>query len=147
MTSGKTLHLVRYGQNPQFTLSFNIALRNFGTGPADIANYFAKACVFDAPPSSGKQPHPVYSDGETNRVNDSLIAPNEIVPDRFAAVVSFDNRERNAISNETRRIGIHGRFRYRGASENFYETRFFWWYFPLESRFIRALPPELNAHT
>jgi hypothetical protein len=49
---------------------------------------------------------------------------------------------------DEKRVGIHGRIRYRGASKQIYESRFFWWFFFDEGQVVaRALTKELNDHT
>jgi hypothetical protein len=133
--------------DPTYTMTIRAVLRNFGVGPADILKYFAEAAIFDAPTTPAKQPRPVYRDADCNRLNDSLIAPNECADDRIVGTVSFTNADRGALAEDSMRIGMHGCIRYRGATETVYETRFFWWYLLPEDRFVRADPPELNAHT
>jgi hypothetical protein len=136
-------------KNPLTSLRFKIELRNFGVGPADIKDYFCEAELFDPPrPQNGlNDPVVVYQDSQCNRLNDSLIAPNETVDDRLVADISFYTADRELIRDDVKRIGIHGRLRYRGAHDFTYVTRFFWWYFPDTDSCHRAFTEELNSHT
>lgn len=136
-------------KNPLTSLRFKIELRNFGVSPADIKDYFCEAEIFDPPkPQNGlNDPVVVYQDAECNRLNDSLIGPNETVDDRLVADISFYTAERELIRDDVKRIGIHGRIRYREAHDFTYVTRFFWWYFPDTDSCHRAFAEELNSHT
>jgi hypothetical protein len=125
-----------------------IVLRNFGNGPADITDYIAQADLFD-PPTSGRGDPPVwYGPDDGNRINDSLVAPAEVVQDRLIATLSMSREEYDSAFTDEKRVGIHGRIRYRGASKQIYESRFFWWFFFDQGQVVaRALTKELNDHT
>jgi hypothetical protein len=135
--------------NPLTILRFNIELRNFGVGPADIKDYFCDAEIFEPPkPKNGlNDPVVIYQDSECNRLNDSLIGPNETVDDRLVATISVYAAERDLIRDDVKPIAIHGRIRYRGAHDFTYVTRFFWWYSPDTDSCQRAFTEELNSHT
>jgi len=137
-TSGSDIHFY-----------FSPVLHNFGVGPADIMDYIAEAELFDSPALFQAQindPPILYRENEVRRLNDSLIAPGEEVQKRIHATITISPTEDTQITNDTKRIGIHGRIRYRGAPEHRYTTRFFWWYFRDDNNFFRCLTPEYNSH-
>ena len=124
--------------------NFGVTLNNYGIGPADIADYIIDWGMFDKPP-----PDPIINYGKTdgNRLNDSLVGPSKMAEDHLRVTISLTDENIRIIGDDTKRIAIHGRVRYRGAHEKIYESRFFWWFFIEDRSFVRALSPELNSHT
>ena len=135
------------GEFSDKNLTAAIALRNFGNGPADIIDYIAEAELFDSPMVVRRDPPVWYGPDVGDRINDSLIGPNEMVKGRLFATLSMNSQEYASAFAEEKRIGIHGRIRYRGASKQIYESRFFWWFFAQDKSVARALTKELNDHT
>lgn len=135
--------------NPSTSVHFLVELRNFGVGPADIKDYFCEADIYDPPNRQNgmRDPVVIYQDSECNRLNNSLIAPDETVNDRLFGSVFFSSQQRKLIINDARRIAIHGRIRYRGAPDFTYVTHFFWWYFWDTDSCYRANTEKLNSHT
>jgi hypothetical protein len=139
-----TFGLGKFGEK---NLHIAVVVRNFGNGPADITDYIAETELFD-PPTHGRSDPPVWhgpNDGQ--RINDSLIAPHETVEDRLLTSLSMSREEYASAFSDDKRVGVYGRIRYRGASNQIYETRFFWWYFANGDNSARALTKELNDHT
>lgn len=129
----------------KFIVEADVALRNFGTGPADILDYIVEAEIYNIPPPD---PDPDYDTIKANTLNDSLVAANETVADRIHAIIALDGPEYESVMREQKRIAIHGRIRYRGTGPGqVYWTRFFWWHFPDAPKLARALTKRLNDHT
>jgi hypothetical protein len=124
-----------------------IRLRNFGVGPADIVDYIAKVELFDTPESSSSEPLVTYGLDEGNRLGNPLIGPGDAVEDRFFPGMTIGPDMRTARHEKRKTLATHGRIRYRGAPEQVYITRFFWWHFTGNQGNERAKTPELNAHT
>ncbi len=134
---------IRYG--------FNIGLRNFGVGPADIISYIAGGAIYDFAPDASKEPRPRYFPENGQRLAESLIGPGEYAENRIEAAAHLDKSMLDLIRLGSKCIGIDGLIRYRGASEQVYETQFFWWCFLDEQNnaglIRRALREDLNRHT
>lgn len=133
------------------SLEARIWLHNFGNGPADIVDYIAEAALFDRNPRVGgavQEPVVEYGPADGGPLGNSLIAPHiDSKGDDIVAHLTLSDDDMKAMRDETKRVGIHGRIRYRGAPKQVYESRFFWWYFPDTQECFRAANPELNAHT
>lgn len=128
-----------------FLVQARVVLRNFGTGPADIIDFIIEIGLFDIPPPD---PDPDYDAMEAGQLNYSLIAPGEIVNDRIPpASISLDGKEWELVQQEKKRIGIYGRIRYKGTTDQVYWTRFFWWRFPNAPYLARANEKKLNDHS
>jgi len=97
-----------------FIVEADVALRNFGTGPADIIDYIVVADIYDLPPPD---PDPDYDAMEPNELNNSVVAPNETATDKIHAIISLGASDYEIVQREQRRIGIHGRLRYRSTGD------------------------------
>lgn len=70
----------RYPSPFKFIVEANVALRNFGTGPADILDYIAEAEIYNTPPPD---PDPDYDAIEANALNDSWSRPMKLLQTGF----------------------------------------------------------------
>jgi len=135
------------GEFGEKNLHFALVVRNFGNGPADITDYTAEAELFDPPTHVRSDPAVWYGPNKGQRINDSLIAPHETVHARLQTSLRTSREEYASAFSDDKRVGVHGRIRYRGSAKQTYETRFFWWYFVNGDQSARALTKELNDHT
>jgi hypothetical protein len=140
--------------NGSLNHKFKIHLKNFGVGPADIANYIAYADLFDRPVGfvwEIKEPEMSYVPELGNRLSDSLIGAGEEVSNRIECQSSLDPELYAVLQNGTKTLAINGIITYRGGAPKTYETKFFWWFYVDDAgrpvRFVRALRPDLNSHT
>lgn len=129
-----------------------LTLRNFGTGPADIIDYYAVGEVFDAPrqnpdlPGTG-DPLISYPDGAGHPLGDPLVEPGHSLIGHIVPYVAISRTQEAEMPN-AKRIAFHGRIRYQGTPLQRYETRFFWWWFhPERDQCERCLTREYNSHT
>lgn len=140
--------------NGVLTHKFEIHLKNFGVGPADIVTYIASADPNDTPIGyvpEIKEPQLRYFPQNGKSLSDSLIGPGEKVTDRIECLSTLDHQIFALLQDGTKTLGINGIITYRGTAPKSYETKFFWWFYmdadgrPV--RFVRAFRPDLNSHT
>jgi hypothetical protein len=157
VTDVKCIESTRDGRANEilYIYEFDVCLRNFGVGPADIVDYIAVAAVRSVPPPSTilepiVEPEAPRYAPVGRRLSDSLVAPNEWAERRIKERAILTRADCDAVRNGEARIGIDGIIRYRGASQQVYWTRFFWWCFldagdsPINIQ--RALRSDLNDH-
>jgi hypothetical protein len=144
------------GNEILYIYEFEVCLRNFGVGPADIVDYIAGAAVRDrrvrgVPLLQGiVEPEVAWFAPSGQRLAESLVAPREIANGRIKTRAILSRGHCDAVRNGEKAIGIDGIIRYRGASQQVYWTRFFWWCFldvsdsPINIQ--RALRSNLNDH-
>jgi hypothetical protein len=134
-----------------YNFCFRIEIKNFGISPADIIDYIANAEPLDPPkfPDRKDDPSISYGPNEGQQINDSIIRHGETSSFRLLVGTEVNETGYQVLKKDEKRMAIHGRIRYRGASERVFYTFFFWWCFcdsePLQ--FARALTKELNDHT
>jgi hypothetical protein len=144
---GIKVDILGLGEFGEKNLHFALVVQNFGNGPADITDYIAEAELFDPPTHVRSDPAVWYGPNDGQRINDSLIAPHETVQERLRTSLSTSREEYASAFSDDKRVGVHGRIRYRGSAKQTYETRFFWWYFVNGDHSARALTKALNDHT
>jgi hypothetical protein len=134
-----------------YIYEFDVCLRNFGVGPADIVDYIAGAAVQNRSIRVQPivEPRPWYAPTGL-RLSQSLVAPGEWVEGRIKEKAILTRALCDKVRNDEAGIAIDGIIRYRGASKQVYWTRFFWWCFldagdnPINIQ--RALRSDLNDH-
>jgi len=169
VTDVKCLRFTRDGSTNEmlYIYEFDVCLRNFGIGPADIVDYIAVAAARNIPTEATFADHPsgsgtviflepgaepfVYYAATGRRLSESLVAPNEWAEGRIKEKATLTRADCDAVRNGKARIGIDGIIRYRGAPKQVYWTRFFWWCF-LDAAYNpvniqRALRSDLNDHS
>jgi len=153
VTEVKSISLTRDGRGDEilYIYEFEVCLRNFGVGPADIVDYIAGAAVRNVsiPVQPVVEPQVCYAP-TGRRLSESLVAPGETAKGRIKVRATLNRAHCDAVRNGEGRIGIDGIIRYRGASKQMYWTRFFWWCFldaadsPINIQW--AIRIDLNDH-
>lgn len=140
-----------------------IMVQNLGTGPADIIDIRVASGLFDMRTNLGNpeafelvvEPEGQPKESRTVIVGGTSI-PTELcsvlvsAEDEAVATMPYNSRGKTTIRKT---LAVWGSIRYRGGPpDEVYETKFFWWYLPVESVveykgfFLRG-PNRLNRRT
>jgi len=138
-----------YGSAGNHSLQAFVAVQNFGQSPADVEGYTASWGIFDSPVDGRTDPIMSHAPEEYSVLSDAVVGVGQQRNPYITVSATIPPDQLGNIKSDRKRVGIHGRIKYRGTTDRDYETRFFWWYFQDGGlhRWCRANTKVLNSRT